>query len=354
MRTIHVMEAKADMIVTKDIYNSDGKVLVAKGVKLTERYIDRLLDYRVRTIEVHDDTAPQHEEKLDLPLDPLALTKEEVELFVNRSIRKLIKTDAKKQDLMLLVEEMFEVITNDSLVLEYLFKMKVIGDRTFFHTVQVAVLSVATGLQLELGKPELISLGKAALLYDIGKIFLPRDILTASEKYTDKQQTIMREHTISGYMLLQTKFDETIAAVALQHHERYDGSGYPRRVDNDQIHLFARIVAVADVYMALKSYRSYRPAYQPYEAIEYILGAGGYLFDSRVVSAFTEVCAIYSLGSVVQLNDGRAGIVSGINRSFSQRPEVTLMFDKQMLPTPPETVDLSRKPTSFISRVLHD
>ncbi|THF76588.1 HD-GYP domain-containing protein [Cohnella fermenti] len=353
MRMIRVYEAKANMVVNKDIYNSDGRVLVAKGVKLTERYIERLRDFNVKAIEILQEQEIREAHRL-ANIDTCKVTKEELELHINRSVKSLIKTSLGKPDLMLQVEEAFDLILQDQAVVENMFKTKLIGDRTFFHGVQVAVLAVATGLQLELDRPSLTLLGKAAMLFDIGKIFLRRDLLIHQEEYDETQKLIMQEHTISGYMLLRSIFPEEVALVALQHHERFNGSGYPRNLSNDELHLFSRIVSVADVFIALKSHRYYRQAFQPYEALEYILGAGGYLFDSKVVSAFNEIIVLYALGTVVQLNDGRSGIVTALHPVFGQRPEVTVLYDEQMQPISGEVLDLAAHPTSFIVRVLHE
>ncbi|MBD2845536.1 HD domain-containing protein [Paenibacillus sp. IB182496] len=341
------------MIATKDIYNSEGKVLIAKGVKLTERYLNRLKNFNITEIEVREEPGDVGE-TIALSLDPITLTRDELELLVNQSIRRLIKPDAKKQDLRLLVEEVFEEILRDHALLNVMFKIKLTGDTTFFHAVQVAVLSVSTGMQMELGKTPLVQLGKAALMCDFGKCFLDRELLHHIGTYDARQATMMHEHTIAGYMFLKNEFAEEIALGALQHHERFNGSGYPQHLHNDKMHLYARIISVSDVYMALRSHRAYRAAYQPYEAIEYILGAGDYLFDSRVVNSFNEIVIIYPLGSVVQLNDGRAGLVTGTRATYSQRPEITLMFDKQMMPIQHDVMDLTVHPTAFITRVLHE
>lgn len=353
MRIVSIYTVKPGMIVTKDIYNSSGKVLVAKGVRLTERYLTRLKNFNVKEIEVHDDPDLLGE-TIGLELDPIALTRDELGLLVNHAIRRYVKADSQKQDLMLLVEEVFEEILRDHRLVNNMFKIKVIGDTTFFHSVQVAVLSVSTGMQMELSRSELVKLGKGALMCDFGKCFLDRSLVQYEGSFDDRQTTVMKEHTISGYMYLRKEFDEEIALVALQHHERYDGSGYPRGITNEHIHLFSRIVSVADVYLALRSPRAYRPAYQPYEAIEYILGAGNYLFDSRVVRSFNEIIIIYALGSIVEINDGRVGLVTGTRATYSQRPEITLMFDQQTMPTEHEVMDLKVNTTAFITRVLHE
>lgn len=353
MKLIPIHEAQADMIVYKDIYNSDGKVLVAKGVKLTQRYIQRLRDFNIRSIEVRRETEPDMkvEEKFT---NLWRQTADDIAFHANHAIKRHLKTDTDKQDLMLLVEEQISLILNDHSVIKHAFRLKVVGDGSFLHSIQVAVLSLAIGLELALSKSSLLLLGKAALLYDIGKTHLHRDLLLSDQTYSDAQKNIMQEHTVSGFKLLSHQFPEEIALVALQHHERFNGSGYPYRMRNDALHLYSRIVAVADVFIALKSRRQHRQAFQPYEAYEYILGSGDYLFDSRVVNAFHNIVVLYPPGTVVQLNDNRIGLVTAIHPKYGQRPDLALIYDAEMRALAHQRLALSEHPTCFITRVLHE
>jgi HD-GYP domain-containing protein (c-di-GMP phosphodiesterase class II) len=204
MRVASIYTVKPGMIVTKDIYNSTGKILVAKGVKLTERYLTRLKNFNIKEIEVHDDPDLLGD-TIGLELDPLTLTRDELGLLVNQAIRRFVKTNTEKQDLMILVEEVFEEIFNDNDLINIMFQIKVIGDTTFFHSVQVAVLSVSTGMHMDLSKSDLVRLGKGALMCDFGKCFLDRKLIHYDGSFDARQITMMQEHTISGYMRLKKK-----------------------------------------------------------------------------------------------------------------------------------------------------
>jgi HD-GYP domain-containing protein (c-di-GMP phosphodiesterase class II) len=168
-----------------------------------------------------------------------------------------------------------------------------------------------TGISLEYDELKLRDLGVGALLHDIGKIEIDPEILNKSGRLLPEEAVEIKGHPIKGFEILRKNPDISLisAHCAYQHHERFDGSGYPRRLNGEQIHEFAHIVAIADVYDALTSDVSYRRAVPVYEAIAIILKASGTLFDENLVNYFIENIAIYPIGTVVRLNTNQIGVV---------------------------------------------
>ena len=161
----------------------------------------------------------------------------------------------------------------------------------------------------------------------------------------------MKQHTTVGYELLRSQGELSVisAHVALLHHERYDGTGYPRGIPGREQHLFGRITAVADVYEALTANRVYRPGYLPHQAFEYILGGGGTYFDPEVVKAFVQSVAVYPIGTEIALSTGQKAVVSSIDPAFPHRPNVRVLYDangKQV--TKPYEIRLSEDLTTMI------
>jgi HD-GYP domain-containing protein (c-di-GMP phosphodiesterase class II) len=149
--------------------------------------------------------------------------------------------------------------------------------------------------QIGLSAAEVRVIARAARLHDIGKIDVPGHLLLKAGRLTDDERAIMNRHPDLGVARIASLIDDpTILAVVGSHHERWDGSGYPRGLAGTQIPLAARIVAVADVYDALREARSYKPAWNHNSAMAYLLSASGTLFDPAVVAAF----AAASYGSV--------------------------------------------------------
>ncbi len=165
-------------------------------------------------------------------------------------------------------------------------------------------------IELRLNKNDLYNLCIGALLHDIGKAFIPKDILLKKDKLTDEELSIVRDHTAKGYEYLKSNSYLTAPSriIAFQHHERLDGSGYPNGLKEGQINKLAKIVAIADVYDAFTSDRPYKKASPPHEALEYIMGAAGRYFDFDMVQAFVRKVIPYP-----------------VNPNFPLRPKVRIV-----------------------------
>ena len=163
-------------------------------------------------------------------------------------------------------------------------------DETFQHTIRVVKIAVAIGRYLDLDPQAIENLRRGALLHDVGKLGIPDTILRKPGPLNDEETAIMQTHTSFGYELLKPiKYLEEALVLPYCHHERWDGTGYPRRLKGEEIPLLARIFAVADVYDAMTSNRPYRPAHMIQEAIEYIRSQRGTHFDPRAVEAFLAI-----------------------------------------------------------------
>jgi HD-GYP domain-containing protein (c-di-GMP phosphodiesterase class II) len=198
----------------------------------------------------------------------------------------------------------------------------------YAHSVNVGIYSAALGMALGLNRDQLLDLGIGAMLHDIGKTQIPLEILNKPGKLTDEEYTMMKDHSMLGYEMLKEHPDIPLisAHCALQHHERLDGTGYPRRLKGSEIHLFGQIVGIADVYDALTTNRVYRQAYLPHEALELLFTSTGQ-FDSELIRKFRDNVAIYPLGLTVTLNTGEVAVVVDINTKFPHRPILRVLKD---------------------------
>jgi HD-GYP domain-containing protein (c-di-GMP phosphodiesterase class II) len=244
-----------------------------------------------------------------------------------------------------------EVLQNHDAILN-LVNIKSFDDYTFTHNINVATLSVLIGSALKLSKEELCDLGTGALLHDVGKLKISLSILNKDGKLTDAEFTEMKRHPTYGYEILCRSKDisERARMVALQHHEKFQGRGYPKGLKGTNISLFGRIAAVADVYDALTTDRPYRVAMTPYEAIKILTSGIDSHFDPDVLGVFIRRFSIYPAGSLVALNDGSIGLVIRINPSSVMRPFIKIVRDgvgnrlKERL-----EIDLLSNKTLFIS-----
>lgn len=230
-----------------------------------------------------------------------------------------------------------QVLAQRDVVLQ-LAEIRAMNDFVFGHSVGVCAVAVLLASHTGVEPGDLQPLAVGALLHDVGKIRIPDPIWNKPRKLTDEEFQIMQMHTMYGYEILRQQpwIDARSAHVAWEHHERWDGTGYPRRLKGEAIHRFARIVSVADVFDALTADRPYRPAWPIYKAIQFIREQVERMFEPRVVTTFLGRVAPYPIGEKVRLNTGDAAKVVHLNVAAPARPVV------ELLDAPGTEIDLSK------------
>jgi HD-GYP domain-containing protein (c-di-GMP phosphodiesterase class II) len=203
----------------------------------------------------------------------------------------------------------------DSLV--SLARLKTKDDYTFMHSVAVCALMVALGRQIGMTDDECRVIGLAGLMHDIGKAFVPLEVLNKPARLTDAEFTIMRSHPVRGHELLMEGRGATpeMLDVVLHHHERPDGKGYPHKLSGDQLTRVARMGAICDVYDAITSNRPYKAGWDPAESIAQMASWKGQ-FDEPLFAAFVQSLGIYPTGSLVRLQSGKLAVVATASEPF--------------------------------------
>lgn len=237
------------------------------------------------------------------------------------------KQHAYIQSLQNAAQDIMEEILTQKNVLINLVDIKSMDNYTYAHCVNVAILSLAVGMELGFHKKQLLDLAVGAMLHDIGKIFVPKEILNKKGKLNDKEYKIIQQHPQRGYDYLKEMYSINAFAriVVLQHQEKVDGSGYPDGLKAEKIHIYSKIVSIADVYDALTSDRPYRRGYSPNEAIEYLMGSVGKSFDYYMVKTFSKKIIPYPIGTLVRLSNGCIASIEAITHSFPLRPLVKIV-----------------------------
>ncbi len=188
------------------------------------------------------------------------------------------------------------------------------------YSVNTTVLSLIIGIGRNYSTDQLLELGMVVLMHDIGKLKVPEKILNKTDPLTKEEFEEIKKHAMYGYEMLRLNQDISLlsAHVALQHQEKYDGSGYPRGLKGKEIHEYARIATISDVYEALTSVRVYRGAMEPYKAYEFITVNSGSHFDPEFVKAFCKNVAVYPNGTGVVLSYGCAAMFQTKSCLFGQ------------------------------------
>lgn len=327
MRRVSVDNLCEGMELAKTIYTSDGNILLNAGMRLKSSYIKRLKELYITEMYIEDEISK------DIVVDDII--SDEIRFEARVEVRKAM--EAIKLGEKLTTRAIRNVVNN--IVDELLYKDNLMinlkdirsnDDYLFCHSVNVCVLSIITGISLGYDKEKLSQLGIGAMLHDIGKIRIPCEVLNKVEKLTEEDFEIIKKHTTYGYEILGESDDVNAYSkvIALTHHERYDGKGYPLGVSDNQIHEYSKIVSIADVYDAMTSDRVYRKRYKISEAIEYLIGLSNYNFDYNLVRSFIEHITVYPIGTCILLNTKQKAIVVDINRKFPNRPIVRIATDE--------------------------
>ena len=336
MKRVYTAKLKSGFLVKENVFVTDSNLpIVKEGTILTDHVIELFIAHGVTQVLV-DDPAASSELDEDEPLP-------EVEPFLSEKLRDealngirrmftIVSAGAAEENMTTafqavreigeVVDELVDTLSDEANAFVHIAGIKSYDDYTYHHSLSVAVLSIAIGKGLGLSEPEQRLLGRSAMLHDIGKTLVPVELINKPGRLTDEEFAIIREHPALGYdYLLKMKMaDERILPGVLYHHEKLDGRGYPRGVSGNDLPVFSRIVAIADVYDAITSYRSYRKPMPPRDAMELIMSETG--FDYDIVKTFIEKIEPYPVNTCVVLSNMKQGIV--IDTSSSQRPIIRL------------------------------
>lgn len=334
MRFVSIRHAQPGMKVGRTVFTEDGKVLLGVGMTLTERLIQGLVRSGVDSLYIDD---PRTE---DIVVEDVI--RPETRQVAVETIEKTVKqiTNSNKLARKISLKEMglhfqqaFGSILDDLMqnkqMVAHLANISTHSPSLYHHSVNVAVLATAVGMSIGYNRSQLIELGVGAMLHDIGKVQLPAELLQKKERWNEAEMEIAKQHCMLGFNLLRKEHDISLlsAHICLQHHERLDGSGYPQGLKGKNIHEYAQIVGICDIYDSLTSPRPWRKRYMPQDALEFLMGAGGHLFEHRLINAFRSHIAIFPIGSSVVLNTGEVGVVCRVDPDYCHRPTIRIIKD---------------------------
>lgn len=346
---------------------ADGRILLQAGTLLRESFVNPLMAHGVASVYIVNELAPDVE-PVDVVRDE---TRQQLSLELKRAMDEIDRTvtDATKaglrhfqvtvqtERLRSTVEQVIGELMANPRATVNLQDIRTADDYTLGHSVNVCILATMLGVELGYTPVELRDLALGTLLHDIGKIAIPSEILNKPGKLTPEETMVMNQHTTLGWLMLkdQQEIPYTSAIVALQHHERWAGGGYPRNISGNQIYRFARVCSVVDCYDAMTADRVYRKGLSPVTALETLSGPMHGFFEPRILLAFLHCIAPWPIGSMVEITGGYRAVVVAAERGRADRPRVRVVLNPDGHPVAePYEIDLAKERTLDVVRELHE
>lgn len=364
IKRIGINDATPGMLVAENVYNTVNQLIVPKDAVLTDKAIARMRFHSILSLRIFES------DEIEMPIFPAKLPagdKErsyfeklrETEEFaayskafegtttlVENELKKLMTgQDADTSAMVDIVRKMHNSCRSGIQQFDLLHSMRNYDDTTFAHSLNVALICAVEGSWLGMSDADIDLLIQCGLYHDVGKLMIPKDILNKPTPLTPEEFKTVKSHAMQGYNMLHDRhLDTRVKMVAMMHHERCDGSGYPLGIKGDQIEAFAKILMIADIYEAMTSPRSYRQAKCPFDVIKIFETDGLSQYDPRYLLTFMENITQSYLGTKVRLSDGTVGTIIYINKLAYSRPMIQVS-DTQY-------IDLSKRTDLSISTMI--
>ncbi len=370
MRHLGIQYLKEGMKVGKNIYKSDGNVLLGKGVELKREYIEKLPSQGITSIYVECDVCK------DIDAGDILSEKMRIKCFsaiknINDKIllgyNKFKNHDIKEKefnsllfyihkDLHQLAIELVEDFQNTKAPMFNLIDTRVNEDYIYAHMTNVAALSIYLGMALGYDYEKLVALVKGCLVHDIGIILsVPSEIRNKQEKLSNEEMQLIQKHPEIGYAILRKMEGINIlsAHVAYQHHERYNGEGYPRKLAGKEVTEYGYIAGISDVYDAITNNRVYKLRISPDKAREFLMVSRDIFFPAYLVDKFLEKIPPFPNALSVKLSNGFIGVVIGQNKENLSRPIIRIISDYNDNSVETFDINLMKELSVMIEKVLN-
>ncbi|MCO1603955.1 HD-GYP domain-containing protein [Desulfosporosinus nitroreducens] len=352
MRLVNTRYVKEGSVLARPVINSSGRILLQSGVRVTASYIERLITMGYDVLFIEDDRLQDVEFHMSITGQTREVAYKTIK-NVSRYIESGQESTLVVADVRSSVEQMINDLLSSSDILGNLTEILGYDDYTFHHSINTTIIGLVLGIASGFSEQKLIEFGMGILMHDIGKILIPENILNKKTPLTDEEFEEIKRHTIDGFNILRKNNDFGLlsAHVAFQHQEKWDGTGYPRGLKGYEIHEYARLAAVADVYEALTSKRVYRKALEANAAYEYIVSQSNTHFCPQTLEIFKKHIAVYPSGSGVLLSNGQRGNVVKQNSAFPNRPFVRVFYENEEELDSPIDYNLAECPSLMVIAV---
>lgn len=355
MQRLLVELVKPEMTAAVDVVDPAGRTLIRAGQPLKEIHVRAITDYGYGSVYVNlepfSTAPPETILGVGMQKDALKLLAQLYESF--RS-----KTEIDSAPLRDFASRLVDQVVLNRNKPFQLVDLRTHGEYLPAHVLNVAVLALLIGIKMGYTPGKLHELAIGALVMDIGEMELPGELLHKKDKLSTEEMVEVKKHPELGFDGLRKKMKglpTPAVHVAYQHHENFNGSGYPRGVSGSEIHEYARVVAVADMFDALVSDRPFRHYYLNHEAASILQAFAGKFLDPALVPLLLSQVALYPCGTIVQIDTGEIAEVESLSPENLNRPKLHLLTDawgnrlKDL-----NSLDLAKQKSRYINKVLKD
>ncbi|UTC66079.1 MULTISPECIES: HD domain-containing phosphohydrolase [unclassified Treponema] len=411
LKKIKTAELKTGVRFSAPVFFDDGhNMFLLRGMPLSENELNTLKRWKIQYLVTAGDPVPEGEvldddveelteieelEELDeiqeadpqeeYPINGTKIRRAEIEGISADCILKLTKDPRSMQlhteylDIIKSLEKLFDnfkerkhvdnmpvnyhavqltelVRKNPPLCVGFILGTELEEDNLARSSVNTAILAIILSEALELPKNRINEITIAALLHDVGMMKIPQKILNKTEALTDIEKQAVAAHTAYGYKTAMSElmYTREIALSIMQHHERWDGKGHPNGLAGKDIDIGARIITVADAFVAMITPKSYRDLMLGYQAMKNLLADNARIFDPEIIKAMIRSVGIYPIGSIVLMNDASLARVVKSSPEAPMRPFIRILIDStgEVLNEDSEPVDLKKNKNLFIVRAI--
>lgn len=351
MRVVALQDKLAGESLAMPVHGDGGRLMLAKGMKLTQPLIVALRKRGYTRVALDDNLTDDVEIDESIQEETRQMTISVMDTATKNILRG---TQGDLKPIRHAIEAIIADLKDNPKYCVGLYSLCAFDEETYTHSINVCVLSVSAASVLGWSITDLRNVGLGALLHDVGKVLIPKHIINKPALLTDEEYSLVKTHSMKGFELLQSCYaiGPIVAHAALDHHERLDGSGYPRQIKGDNISELGRIVAVADVYEAMTADRPQRRAALPEAVQAFLMEKRGMLFDGDMVEAMFQKVALYPTGIILSLWGGYVGVVVKQDPRANHRPFVRIVSGPGIHRA--TDVSLYERPEMTVNLILDD
>ncbi|AEF83214.1 HD-GYP domain-containing protein [Leadbettera azotonutricia] len=382
MKKIPVNELKAGMSFSAPVYIEGDSLLVPAGVEIRKKDLEHLNSWGINAVETEGDVvqpkagtdpkgkaAPAPEAPKKKP-SVISLTEVQENRGAYRSYVDLIErldavfasigsgVSVEPRSIDDITGRLLQAVREQrNSFIGYILGGEVAGREMAKSSVNTAILSALIAMELKLPNHKIMQVVTGALLHDVGMLRLPKEIVDKKGGLSASELQRIQAHPLYTYKIVNKEllYPEDVGLIVLQHHERWDGDGYPRRISSIAIDIGARIVSVADAFEAMVSQKPYRNSMMGYQAMKNLLSDNSRRFDPDVLKAFIQTMGIYPIGSIILLNSGALARVVEVQGTAPLRPKIRILIDefgKVFKQDEGNLIDLLAEKSLFIARAV--